>query len=193
MSIVCAQGRLKLWCPFLRSQFEKLWCPSQYFIISFISKFKFIFIFDITICTPNVKQVKIKVKYLYLYWISLWATWVVLLGGPVMATPFWSSVTKVGNRSTRRKPAMLGRVRLDNTLLTWDQGNFNQIAARSRNRILVTVARDICTATVPPAPPKWTYGQLFLPCLLLFPTDSALAVLVHCIYFVVVIFSPKIY
>ena len=33
---------------------------------------------------------------------------------------------------------MLGKVKLDNTLLTFDQGNFNQITARSRNRTLVT-------------------------------------------------------
>ena len=37
---------------------------------------------------------------------------------------------------------MLGRDKLDSTLLTCDQGNFNQITARSRNRTLVTVVRD---------------------------------------------------
>ena len=47
---------------------------------------------------------------------------------------------------------MLGRVKLDNTLLTCDQGNFNQITARGRNRTLVTVVRDTSTTTVPPAP-----------------------------------------
>ena len=47
---------------------------------------------------------------------------------------------------------MLGRVKLGNTLLTCDQGNFNQITARSRNRTLVTVVRDMYTTTVPPAP-----------------------------------------
>ena len=46
-----------------------------------------------------------------------------------------------------------GRVKLDNTLLTCDQGNFNQITARSRNRTLVTVVRDMCTTTVPPVAP----------------------------------------
>ena len=56
-----------------------------------------------------------------------------------------------GNQNTRRKPAMLGRVKLDITLLTCDQGNFNQISARSRNRTLVTVVRGTCTTTVPPA------------------------------------------
>ena len=44
---------------------------------------------------------------------------------------------------------MLGRVKLGNTLLTCDQGNFNQITACSRNRTLVTVVRDTCTITVP--------------------------------------------
>ena len=34
--------------------------------------------------------------------------------------------------STRRKPAMLGGAKLDNTLLTCDQGNFNVKTARSR-------------------------------------------------------------
>ena len=37
---------------------------------------------------------------------------------------------------------MLGGVKLDNTLLTCDQDNCNQIAAKSRNRTLVTVARE---------------------------------------------------
>ena len=49
---------------------------------------------------------------------------------------------------------MLDRVKLDNTLLTCDQGNFNQITARSWNRTQVTVVRDTCTTTVPPAPPQ---------------------------------------
>ena len=47
---------------------------------------------------------------------------------------------------------MLGRVKPDNTLLTCDQGNFNQITAWGRNQTLVTVVRDTCTTTVPPAP-----------------------------------------
>ena len=38
---------------------------------------------------------------------------------------------------------MFGRVKLDNTLLTCDQGNFNQITTRSRNRTLVTVVRHV--------------------------------------------------
>ena len=45
---------------------------------------------------------------------------------------------------------MHGRVKLGNTLLTCDQGNFNQITARSWNQTLVTVVRDTCTTTVPP-------------------------------------------
>ena len=43
---------------------------------------------------------------------------------------------------------MVGRVRLDNTLLKCDKGNFNQVTARSQNQILVIVMRDMCTATV---------------------------------------------
>ena len=43
---------------------------------------------------------------------------------------------------------MLGRVKLDNTLVKCDQGNFNQITARSWNQTLVTVVRDTCTTTV---------------------------------------------
>ena len=59
-----------------------------------------------------------------------------------MAIPHGSSVTTGGNRSTWRKPTMLGKVKLDNTLLTCDKGNFNQITARSRNIILVAEMRD---------------------------------------------------
>ena len=59
-------------------------------------------------------------------------SWAVLPRVSVRATPHRSSVNTVGNQSTRRKPAMLGRVKLDNTPLTCDQGNFNQIAAWSR-------------------------------------------------------------
>ena len=44
---------------------------------------------------------------------------------------------------------MLGRGKLDNTFLTCDQGNCNQIAAWSRNSILLTVVRDTCTTAVP--------------------------------------------
>ena len=95
-------------------------------------------------------------KCLYLYWIALSAIWAVLPKGPVRANPHGSSVTAGGIRNTRRKPAMLGRVTLDNTLLTCDKGNFNQITAGSRNRILVTVVRDTCTTTLPQAPRlKW--------------------------------------
>ena len=50
----------------------------------------------------------------------------------------------------RRKPAMLGRDKLDNTLFECDQGNFNQTTAWSRNQTLVTVVRGRCTNTVPP-------------------------------------------
>ena len=57
---------------------------------------------------------------------------VALLGGPVRATPLASSVTEGGNRTTRRKPAVLATINLDNILLTCDQGNFDQIAAQSR-------------------------------------------------------------
>ena len=57
---------------------------------------------------------------------------------------------------------MLGRVKLDNTLLTCDKGNFHQITARTRNRSLVTVVRNKCTTTVPPASHTITvYGAAF--------------------------------
>ena len=42
---------------------------------------------------------------------------------------------------------MLGRVKLDNTLLTYDKGNFNQITPRSWNRTLVTVHYNYVTST----------------------------------------------
>ena len=51
-----------------------------------------------------------------------------------------------------KKLAMVGRDKLDNTLLTSNQGNFNQITAQSQNRTLVTVVRNTCTTAVPPAP-----------------------------------------
>ena len=38
---------------------------------------------------------------------------------------------------------MLGRVKLDNTLLTCDKGTFNQITARRRKQTLVTVVRHV--------------------------------------------------
>ena len=44
------------------------------------------------------------------------------------------------------------------TLLTYNQGNFNQITARSRNGTLVRVVVDMCTTTMPPAPPIYNYG-----------------------------------
>ena len=47
---------------------------------------------------------------------------------------------------------MLGRVKLDNILLTRDQGNFSHITPWSRNRTSVTVVTDTCTTTAPPAP-----------------------------------------
>ena len=47
---------------------------------------------------------------------------------------------------------MFGRVKLDNTLLTCDQANFNHIIARSWNLTRVTVVKDTCTTTVPPVP-----------------------------------------
>ena len=48
---------------------------------------------------------------------------------------------------------VLGGVKLDNTLLTCDQGNFNQMIAWSRNGTLVTVLRDTCTTTLLPVSP----------------------------------------
>ena len=77
----------------------------------------------------------------------------VLPRGPLRATPHGSSVTTRENGSTRRKPAMLGGVKLDSTLLTCDQGNFNQITARSWNQTLVTVVRHMhyhhCVTSTP--------------------------------------------
>ena len=49
---------------------------------------------------------------------------------------------------------MLGRVKLDNTLLTCNKGNFYQITRWSRIQALVTMVRDTCSTTVPPAAPK---------------------------------------
>ena len=55
---------------------------------------------------------------------------------------------------------MLGGGKLDNTLAPCDQDNCNQMTARSRNRTLVTVARESNSShyggggtTVPPALP----------------------------------------
>ena len=87
------------------------------------------------------------------------------------------------NRSTRRKPAMLGRVKLDYTLLTRDQGNFNQITAKSRKRTLVTVVRDTRTTTVSPPtqvlplrnnyPPNNKYLPPPMPYFQYLPTDNS--------------------
>ena len=104
----------------------------------------------------------------YFYWITLSATVAVLPRGPVKATIYGSSVTTGGNWSTWRKPAILGKVKLDNTLLTCDQGNFNQITAQSQNRTLVTVMRETCTTTVPPAPP---FSNIFVQTEI-FPVDE---------------------
>ena len=67
---------------------------------------------------PSICRVKVKWSTfvykgtsLYLYWIILSAIWAVLLRGLVRTTPLGSSVTTGGNQSTRRKPAMLGRVK----------------------------------------------------------------------------------
>ena len=80
---------------------------------------------------------------------------------------------------------MLGRVELDNTLLTCDQGNFNQIATWSRDRTLITVVRDTCTTTVPhqhPSVPKignvfffLTHSKHWWPKLFLFPRRRKVA------------------
>ena len=75
-----------------------------------------------------------------------------------MATSRGSSIFTGGNWSARRKPVMLGRAKLDNILLTFDQGKFNLITTRSRNRTIVTVVRDTCTSTVPPALRMLTLG-----------------------------------
>ena len=84
--------------------------------------------------------------------ITLSATKAVLPRGPVRVTSHGFNVTTGENGSTRRKPALLYRVKQDNAFLTYDQGNFNQTTARSRNRTRVTVVKDACTTTVPPAP-----------------------------------------
>ena len=53
-----------------------------------------------------------------------------------------SSVTTGGNWSVWRKPVMLGRVKLDNTLLTCDWGNYNHITAWSWNWTQVTMVSN---------------------------------------------------
>ena len=65
---------------------------------------------------------------------------------------------------------MLGRVKMNNTLLTYDKGNFNQMTARSWNRTVVTMVRDTSTTTVPPAArtnyryPGFNYRVVFFNC-----------------------------
>ena len=103
-------------------------------------------------------SLKCKLKCLYLYWItyqlpkllSLKVQYGSSLMDPVLLQETGNrSTCTTGNRSTWRKPAKLSRVKLDNTLLTYDQGSFNQITIRSRNRTLVTVVTNTCTTTVP--------------------------------------------
>ena len=69
-----------------------------------------------------------------------------------MATPHESRVVTRGNRSTRRNPAMLGRVKLDNTLFTNESTNFNRIKARGGNRNLVEEERGMGATGVPSKP-----------------------------------------
>ena len=54
----------------------------------------------------------------------------------IFSTGGRAPVTTRGNRSTLRKPVVLGELKLDNTLLTGDQGNFNQITAWRCSRTL---------------------------------------------------------
>ena len=56
----------------------------------------------------------------------------------------------VGNRSIQKKPAVLGRVKLDKTDVTCCQRNFNRTIAWSRNRNFSTHVKDTCATTVPP-------------------------------------------
>ena len=72
----------------------------------------------VTRLSPWYRRVKVKVKYLHLYWITLSAGQAVL--------PMSSLTTGIPGE----KPTMLPRVKLGNTLLACDQGNFNQITAR---------------------------------------------------------------
>ena len=57
---------------------------------------------------------------------------------------------------------MLGKDKLENTLLTCHQSNFNQITTLSLNRTLITVVRYTCTITVPPALPMAYSAELKL-------------------------------
>ena len=47
---------------------------------------------------------------------------------------------------------MPDRVKLDNTLPTFDQDNFTHVTAWCRNRTLATVVTGKCTTSLPPAP-----------------------------------------
>ena len=92
------------------------------------------------------------------------------------------SVNTGGNRSVQRKPATLVRVKLDNTLLTCDKGNFNQVTARNRNRTLVTVVGHTCTtycATSIPA--KESRRLLFVGWLVLINPGLPVKYVVYCI------------
>ena len=91
------------------------------------------------------------IKCLYLYWITLWAKSAVLPRDPARATLDGSSDTTGENRSIRRKSAVFGRDKLNNTLLTCHRRNFNQITELSRNRTLVAMVKETCTTTVQPA------------------------------------------
>ena len=100
----------------------------------------------------------------------------VLPRGPVRATPYGSTVTTWRNRSTQRELEILGRVKLDNTLLVLDKGKFNQIAAQSRNQTLVTVMRDMWPTTVLPAPPLTEVKKLFMNYCILHNTYNDLTI-----------------
>ena len=57
-------------------------------------------------------------------------------------------------------PGMLGGVKLGNTLLTSDQGNFNQVTTRSHNRTQVTVVGYMCPPQCHQLTVFWaSYGQ----------------------------------
>ena len=71
--------------------------------------------------------ISITIRWLYLYWITLSVTQAALAKGPVRATSPCPVLCTEGNQNTRRKLAVLGRVKLDHTFPTCDQGNFNQI------------------------------------------------------------------
>ena len=95
------------------------------------------------------KRIRKKGSLLYLIQSARNLFVLLSLRGPVRVSPHGSSVTTGGNWSTWRKPAMPGRVKLDNTLLTCDQGNFNQITARSRYQKLFTEVKERYASTLP--------------------------------------------